>query len=292
MKVNTLLMDMIRGQWLMSFEGLSVYAPFAHKLLSGEDVDMNSMTKSLMNVMDDNGRLLLPDENGNLDIPKGSVAIVDMIGPVMKYGDWCTYGADEIVRALRSADNNPNIIGTIFNVDSPGGAVSAIGPFVEFGKTKTKPVHGLLDQACSLGYWATLAVCDPGTIMADNDISASIGSVGVVSSFVDNKEYLESLGYKFHEIYADESEHKNEAFRLAREGKYDLIKAEHLSPLAQKFQGAVRNARLNLKEETGVLTGKVFGAEKALEYGMIDSIGSLEKQVNLLHVKSELKHYN
>jgi protease-4 len=289
MKVNTLLMDMIRGQWLMSFEGLSVYAPFAHKLLSGEDVDLNSVTKSLMNVMDDNGKLILPDKNGVLEIPQGSVAIIDMIGPVIKYSDWCTYGADEIIRALRMADNNPNIIGSIFNVDSPGGGVSAIGPFVEFGKTKKKPVQGLLDQACSLGYWAALAVCDQDGLMVDNDISASVGSVGVVSTFVDNKAYLEGLGYKFHEIYADESQHKNEAFRLAREGKYDLIKKEHLSPLAQKFQQAVRDARPSLKEELGVLTGKVFGAQHALEYGMIDNIGSLDQAVNLLHIKSELK---
>jgi protease-4 len=36
-----------------------------------------------------------------------------MVGPVMKYGDMCTYGAEEIVAALYAADRNHNIIGTI-----------------------------------------------------------------------------------------------------------------------------------------------------------------------------------
>jgi protease-4 len=49
-----------------------------------------------------------------IDAPKGSVAIIDMVGPVMKYGDMCTYGAEEIVAALYAADRNHNIIGTIF----------------------------------------------------------------------------------------------------------------------------------------------------------------------------------
>jgi protease-4 len=54
------------------------------------------------------------DSSGMIDAPKGSVAIIDMVGPVMKYGDMCTYGAEEIVAALYAADRNPNIIGTIF----------------------------------------------------------------------------------------------------------------------------------------------------------------------------------
>lgn len=287
MKVNPLLMDLVRGEWLMSFEGLTAYAPIAHKILTGQEIDFTENTKSLVSILDSNKKLVQPNKDGMIDIPKGSIAIVDMIGPVMKYGDWCTYGADEIANTLRAADANPNIIGIVFNVDGPGGAVSAIGPFIEFGKNKTKPVVALIDQCCSLHYWSVCAVAD--YIMADNNVSASIGSVGVMTSFADNRKYLETLGYVFHEIYPKESEHKNEAFSMALKGKYDLIKEEHLSPIAIKFQEAVKAARPNLKEATGVLSGKTFPADKAIEYGMIDSIGSLDQAINRLHIMSELK---
>lgn len=282
-------MDLVRGEWLMSFEGLSAYAPIAHKLLTGQDVDFSKNTKSLLSVIDPNGRKIMLDADGLLNAPQGSIAVIDMIGPILKYGDYCTYGADEIVNALQAADNNPHIIGTIFNIDGPGGAVSAIGPFIEFGKNKTKPIVALVDQCCSLHYWAICAVADYK--MADNNVSATIGSVGVMTSFADNRKYLESLGYVFHEIYPKESEHKNLAFKQAMEGNYDLIKEESLSPIAIQFQKAVREACPNLKEEIGVLSGKTFVADTALEYGMIDAIGSMAKAEQWLRIKSELNRY-
>lgn len=289
MRVDRLLMDLNRGQWAMSFEGVLAFMPMVHKIMTGENVPVVEKTHSLMNVIDSNGKPVRPDSSGLINAPKGSVAIIDMVGPVMKYGDMCTYGADEIVNALYAADRNPNIIGTIFNEDGPGGGVNAIGPFIQFAKDKKKPVIGIADQCASLHYWAMCAIADHK--MADNNVSAAFGSVGVVCSFADNREYLEKLGYKFHDIYPKESEHKNLAFTLALEGKYDMIKAEHLSPLAIKFQEAVRAACPNLKEEVGVLTGKTFGADDALKYGMIDSIGSLDQAINRLHVMSELNHY-
>jgi len=97
-----------------------------------------------------------------------------------------------------------------------------------------------------------------------------------------------------HEIFAPESEHKNKAFLLAREGKYDMIKEDYLSPSAKKFQADVRAARPNLIEELGVLTGKTFKAELAEEYNMIDSIGNMQKAVEralLLAEISEVTNY-
>jgi protease-4 len=282
-------MDLNRGQWAMSFEGVLAYMPMMQKIMSGEHVPVIEKTHALMNVVDQNGKPVRADASGMIDAPMGSVAIIDMVGPVMKYGDMCTYGAEEIVAALYAADRNPNIIGTIFNEDGPGGGVNAIGPFMQFAKDKTKPVVAIADECASLHYWAMCAIADYK--MADNNVSAAFGSVGVVASFADNRKYLESLGYVFHDIYPKESLHKNQAVQLALQGKYEMITEDHLSPLAIKFQNAVRAACPNLKEEIGVLTGKTFGADLALEYGMIDAIGSLDQAMNKLHIMSELNHY-
>ena len=301
-------MDVSRGDWLMSFDGLRTYAPFAHQLMTGqlvnaiekprvvqkffkEAIDTKASAEingSLMTVLDKTGKVLPRNEDGLYDaVPKGSVAVVNMIGAAVKYGDWCTYGAEEIAAALTAADNNPNIRFTIMVIDGPGGAVSAIGPLLAFARNKKKPVIGLADQCCSLHFWALVAVCDHK--LADNDVSALFGSVGVVCSFVDNREYLEKLGYKFHDIYPDESKHKNEAFQLALEGKYDMIKEEHLSPLAKKFQAGVVAGCPGLKANvTGVLTGKTFGADLALEYGMINGIGGIDKAMEMGEMLSEL----
>lgn len=63
-------------------------------------------------------------------------------------------------------------------------------------------------------------------------MSSAFGSIGVMCSFSDLKPFYEKMGVKFHEIYADQSENKNEAFRLALEGDYTKIRQESLNPMA------------------------------------------------------------
>jgi protease-4 len=287
MKVNPILSDIYRGEWLLNVHSILSFAPIISKLLAGDEVIFEKTGAALLKVSDKTGRRIYQDEDGGMEIPPGSIAEISMMGPVLKNGDFCTYGADEIVRALRFANEAKNIKGIVFHIDGPGGSVNAIGPFLQFAKEKKKPVIGLIDSAYSLHYWAAVSVCD--RILADNDVSAGTGSVGVVLSFIDSRPVLEEKGYVFHDIYPEESKHKNEAFNLAREGKYDMIKAEHLSPVARKFQEAVKKGRPNLKDATGVLTGKTFNAELSMEYGMIDGIGTLESAKELIAILNELK---
>lgn len=283
MRINTLINEIVRGMWLMDQTQLDGYAPFVHSLLTGGNLTLPQAkeAKLEMKLMSADGNML--SEAGEETPDK--IAFISMIGPVMKYGDWCTYGANEIVGMLDKANSDKSVKGIVLYIDGPGGAVSAINPFIDFAARKQKPVVVLSDMAASLHYWTACVVGDH--IMGENAISGRFGSVGVVCSFVDAKAHWEEKGYKFHEIYPSESSEKNKVFQLAMEGKYDRIKAEQLSPLAQKFQAAVREARPNLKEETGVLTGATFSTEKALELGMIDSIGNMQKAVEMVNVLSE-----
>lgn len=292
MKINRLALDLQRGLWAINPDALSVFGPIAYEIVSGkrtiEDIEK---PESCLSLFDNKLNRLRADKDGFIEIPEGSIAIVDMIGVLLKYGDWCSYGANDIVSALEFADAQKNIIGTILRIDGPGGSVSAVGPFTDFGKRKQKPIVGLYDQACSAHLWTMLAVCDH--VMADNNISSQIGSVGVMLSWADNRKYLESLGYEFHEVYPDESKHKNEAARLAMEGKYDLIKKEMLSPMAIQFQEFVKSKRPKLNyKETGVITGKTFFADQALELGFIDSIGSLREAKQMVEILAEIKQLN
>ncbi|OBQ56093.1 S49 family peptidase [Tamlana sp. s12] len=284
MNFNPVLNDLLRGEWLLDVNWISGAAPLVDSLLKGTPV---AQTENVSN-----NCISFYDSNNNrvprgVDLPEGSVAVVDMIGAVMKYGGMCSPGAIDVAHELAYANANPNIKAIILRIDGPGGAVSAIGPLLQFAATKTKPVIGLCDAAMSLHYWAAVGVCD--YIMADNNISARFGSIGVVSQFVDAKKHWEEKGYTFHEIYPDESKDKNRVFKMALDGDYEKIKNEHLSPMAKKFQAAVRAGRPNLIEEDGVLTGATFDAEKALSLGMIDAIGSFADALRMAHMYAELK---
>lgn len=288
MKVNPLLNDLLRGEWLLDVHFVAGAAPLVSNLLKGNPLNLPESTNAsgIMHIVDGNGNKLKKDADGRVDVPEGSIAFVSMVGAVVKRGDWCTYGADEIVDALQKAEDNPNIKASVLVIDGPGGAVSAIGPFLQFAANKKKPVIGLADACMSLHYWTAVSVCD--FLMADNDVSARFGSVGVVSSFMDATKVWEEKGYKFHEIYPPESSEKNSSFREALKGNYEPLINEHLSPIAQKFQSAVKSSRKNLVEEKGVLTGKTFDADKALGLGMIDGIGGVKQAIKMAHVMAEL----
>ena len=212
------------------------------------------------------------------EITPGSIMVVDLTGTMIKYGTMCNWGADELTAKLRSAENNPNVIGSILHTDTGGGSVAAIGLFVDFlTSSRQKPVVALCDMAASAGYY-TAVHCDH--IMAENNISSEFGSIGVMCSFADFTEYYEKQGIKIHTVYSDLSGNKNEEFQKALKGDYTLIKNESLNPLARKFQDAVKEARPELKlDEPGILNGKMFYAEKALELGMIDSIGNMQAAI-------------
>ena len=153
-----------------------------------------------------------------------------------------------------------------------------------------KPVVALCDTAASAAYF-TAASSDH--IMADNNLSAGFGSIGVVTSFIDMQPYWEQQGIKFHSIYAPESKDKNLAFEKALKGDYEKLQNEILSPLAVQFQNHVKQTRegkLNEKEP-GILTGKMFFAEQALKSGLIDSIGNMQMAVNKALELAEVRKF-
>ncbi|MEI6865802.1 hypothetical protein [Flavicella sp.] len=290
MKGSRLISELIKGEWLLDFHNIGSYMPLVDKILAGGTFSESVTPKSILTYIDSKGQQLSKNNDGEVEVTKGSIAIVSMVGEIVKYGDWCVYGADEIVAALTAADRNKNVIATIFKIDGPGGAVAAIGPFKSFAEyIKTKPIIGLCDQALSLHYWTAVEVCDH--IMADNDVSARFGSVGVVLTFADTRKAMEAQGVVFHEIYPEESSEKNLPFILAREGKYDKIKDEFLSPLAKKFQERVRFKLPNLIEEEGTLKGKTYFADKALALKMIHSIGGMEKAIRMAITLSSINNY-
>ena len=225
--------------------------------------------------------------------PEGSVAIVPIKGSMMKYGTMCEYGMVEIAEYITAAAVHKNIAAIVLDIDSGGGGVDAIAPIVDainLAKANGKPVVASVDMACSAAYWAASA-CD--YIVADNGISAEVGSIGVMCTFQDLTGYYEKEGVKVHHIYSSESQNKNEAFHLALEGKYELIRETELDPLARSFQNAVkanRAGKLDLSAK-GMLNGKTYFAEEALQIGLIDRVGTKMTAIDIALAKSHAKQF-
>lgn len=299
MRVSPLLSDILRSHWAMSVETALMAGHDLMRLLNRDWDGMPAQS------LDDRAPLPVGfvfaasgETGASLDkAPKGSTAIIPLKGTMLKYGTMCTYGTTEIAGALLEAASHKNIGSIVIDTDSGGGAVDAVAPMIEaISEARAKygkPVVALCDLCASAAYWAASA-CDK--IIASNDISSQFGSIGVMMSFADVKPYYEKMGIKFHTIYAPESTHKNREFELALEGKYDEIQKLRLSPLAVKFQNAVkqnRGSKLNT-EAPGILNGAMFYASDAVKFGLCDQVGNMNTAITIardLADKSLINNY-
>lgn len=283
MAANRLLYEVIRGLWCLDVGNIASYLPIVDKILSGETIYEKDEMKSSMSLLNED---LKQVEKSSFE---SGYASIDMVGELMLYGGYCSYGAEDYVRMLDAANENPRVKGTLLNINGPGGSVSAINPFTQFKSRKTKPVIGLVNYACSAHLWTALEACD--YLIAVDPIAGKIGSVGVMCTLMDVQAAYKAKEIPIHVIYGEDSEkHKNKAFRLALEGKYEAIKEEDLNPLEKKFQNAVKAARPGLKNEPGVLTGKTFFAEEAKEIGLIDAVGGIQEAVAMIEVLNQVKY--
>lgn len=281
-----LLSQILRGTWFLRPEDAISGHMIVNNILNGT-YDTEKFSKILSEITPIQ-QLSYEGESSYDKAPSGSTAIISVKGTMIKYGTFCSYGADEIAEHIRGAARHKNISSIVLDIDSGGGACDAVAPIcaaISDARATCKPVIASCDLAASAAYWIA---CNCDRIVADNDVSSAFGSIGVMCSFSDLKPFYEKLGVKFHEIYADQSEDKNEGFRLALLGDYTKIKQESLNPMAIRFQEEVKEKRKCLKLDTpGVLSGKMFYARDAVSIGLIDEIGSIGRAVEIAKNLSE-----
>ncbi len=301
-----LLSALLKGKFFIRPDIAMAMGPQVSRLLSGEGKEAVADEERSIEIIciDESGKEKSflygqgADPNNNLssiydEAPEGSVAKIPIKGTMLKYGTYCDYGTMELASFILEAAYHKNISSIVLDIDSGGGAVDAVPPLsqaIRLVKTMGKPIVSSVDLACSAAYWTAT---DTDYIVADNSVSAEVGSIGVMMSFMDVRGYYEKDGVKFHSIYSNESGDKNLAFEKALKGEYDQIREELMDPLARQFQRTVkenRGSKLNASVK-GILTGKTFFAEEALSHGLIDRIGTSTTAVEVAIAMSHAKQF-
>ena len=271
-----------RGKWFISFREAEANLLLVQRLLSRDaslaDGKPLSESQPVPVMLEHEGRLM---KRGNSfdDAPEGSTAVIPLRGTMLKYGTMCSYGTTEIASIIREAAASKNISSIVLNIDSGGGSVDAIAPLADAirqAQSARKAVVASCSLCASAAYYVA-SYCNE--ILADNDIDAEFGSIGVMMSFADYAKYYENEGIKVHTIYSNLSDYKNAPFEAAKKGEYAKIRDEELDPLARDFQENVkRNRGARLKADTeGVLRGRMFYARDAVAAGLADAVGTLEQ---------------
>lgn len=277
--------EILSGSWAISEQHAQAWLLMVAQILQGkQNIQITGQVspkaaqiEMRRYIVDGNGEYI--DRSQLSHTPSGSIGVIQIAGPMIKTGNWFQWGADELVHFAQEFERDPNIVGHLWDIDSGGGSVSAIATFREFQKRKKKPLIGLGDSCASAALYVGVG-CDK--LYARNNISAMFGSIGVMATIMDFTKYLTDLGIKEHVIYATQSSYKHKSYNEALKGEdhYKAFQKEHLDPLAIQFQNFVKQSRPNLKTDVeGILEGKMFYAEQAKEYGMIDGIIDFEEAV-------------
>jgi len=282
-----LLYEIRKSAWLIEAEFAGAYMPTVMKLLAGQAITFVPRSeKPDVRLASDEGF-----NTGFENAKPGSVAVIPIKGPMLKYGTMCEYGTSEISQIINQAADKKEIDGVVLDIDTGGGSVNSVQPLVDaikYVQSKGKDVAVWGDLIASAGYYVASFA---NRIYLSSPMSSAVGSIGVYTILVDDSKMLEDMGYKVHEIYPPESNFKNKDVKEAFAGNYELIISEHLSPLAQQFQSVVRENRKKLDQKAeGILNGRMFNATDAVKYGLADEIGTIDKAISFVRGRKLIRN--
>jgi signal peptide peptidase SppA len=293
MRANHLLSVILSGPFMMQHQTVLGYLPQVARLMRGEGAQLEApagkrkVRPTMIAALGPQGAATVAGKQrvkGYDDAPEGSVAVHTLKGAMMKDDQFglCedVPGTASLGRAMQAADAHENVVAHVLMIDSGGGSVDGTAEYGSIIKGLTKPVVAYSDgMIASAAYWAASAC---SSIVLNNSTCA-VGSIGVMCSVADYKPMLESMGVKFHDLRADDSDEKNEDFRQMLEGNYKPYTANVLNPLRDMFASTVKQNRPQLatKEGEKLLHGGMYFADDAVANGLADEIGTFSRAVEL-----------
>lgn len=210
--------------------------------------------------------------------PKGSVAVISMEGPIMKYDNCGDPGTKSYEGMIQEINANPNIVGAVLAMSSGGGTVEGTESLSSTIKNSQKPIVTLAeDVLASAAYW--IGSSSQKVIVKTQ--TTIVGSIGTVSTIKDYTKMWADRGIVIHEVYATASKEKNAAFIEAQKGQYDKLRQEIIDPLNNSFLAAVKANRPGIKPEA--LTGKTFQGQAIIDMGLADAFGTLQDAIDAVH---------
>ena len=206
-------------------------------------------------------------------------------------GDDETIGSITLSKAIREARENRKVKAIVMRVNSPGGSALAsevIRREVELAKAEKPFIISMGSYAASGGYWISTEgdyiFADPTTLT---------GSIGVFGTFPNAKKFLnDRVGLTFDVVKTNE----NADFGNITEPLTDYQKA-----MLQKYVGNTYNDFTALVARTRGLRqsyvdsigqGRVWTGADALELGLVDELGGLDKAIAYAAYKANLTDYS
>ncbi len=183
---------------------------------------------------------------------------------------------------LKKAARDKQVKAIILRINSPGGTVTAsdmlyheIGQFKK--NTDMKVIACIMDLGASGGYYVAVSadkiIAHPTTVT---------GSIGVIMLNLSVEGLLQKIGVKDTSIKTGEYKDMGSPLKTMTEEERKIFQGV-MDTLYERFLSVIAESRKALSPEKlrALADGRIYTANQALEFGLIDQIGYLDEAILL-----------
>lgn len=186
-----------------------------------------------------------------------------------------------LIKSLDRAISDDEIRGVYFFVNSPGGGVyesSEIRKRILKLKEKNIPIYVQMGTICASG--GVYITSDADKIYAHPETLT--GSIGVIMQSMNFSGLMEKYGVKAVTVKSGKNKDMLSPYKEPSSEELEIVQ-DFINSSYDRFVDIVANGRALSKEEVKKFAdGRIYSAQKALEYKMIDKIGDEEDSLNAL----------
>lgn len=273
--------EVLSAQWLIHQDTALKFIPYILSFLQRGELSSNIFIpdeiKHKPYVVGSSINTVERWELTDLTIPENSIAVIPVMGIIMKYG---YSGTMSLMNRIREAENNPKIGSILFWFETPGGMVNNTDLAAEAIAQCEKPTIGFISTICaSAGMWL-ISGCNK--IIASSKLDM-VGSIGVKTNIMDINSFLrDKLGFFMKDIYARLSVKKDFEYRqLLDAGNEEPIK-DRLDYINNIFHEAI-SKNLGIAAGSEVFDADVYYAQEAIRVGLCHEIGNFEYALKTAH---------
>ena len=204
---------------------------------------------------------------------RGSVGVVEVTDIILPAA------SRHVVEDLEAFGDDPSIKAIILRIDSPGGVAAAaqeIYDAVERQVAKKTVIASMGSIAASGGYYIALPcnmiVANPATIT---------GSIGVIMEWPVLEGLLGKLGIEYETVKSREHKDIGSMHRRMTEREHQLMESMVMDVYDQFVQVTSRQRDLPLDSVLKYADGRVVSGRQAKAIGLVDTLGSFEKAVEI-----------
>ena len=225
-------------------------------------------------------KLTLVDGNSDETIQK--ISIEGEIGAEMTN----TYSRASIINQIKEAKSNSNVKAILLSVNTPGGGVYETAELYNELKNSGKDVYvSMKKQATSGGYYVSMAA---KKIFANTE--TTIGSLGVIMSFVSAQKYLNDHGIKQETIRSGEQKAIGGLLEDLPESTRKIYQEQNKEAYDRFVKAIAQGRNMSEDEVRKLADGRTYTGTQAVENKLIDKIGTEEDLINF--IKEDKKLFN